>query len=235
MLIKLGTVGEDKRTLTLDRHSQMTRVETLRRMHRVLQAPHGRAEDREGAALIQLNPTPDVLHDGDKKVPKVKQRPRRINHLPSASTVQTCLPACRAVVNTTRSYECAFDAVRVDVQVVVRQNVLKELNRTNTQTRNSTRSRAPLADRSNATTETRNLSLEGHAARVETDASHASERRRRRRRTSQSKRASDRIGHPIQLIRVQQPTRAEIVLELLHDRDLDHARKHLGHVSVNFI
>ena len=173
MFIKLGTVGENKSTLALNRHSQMARIEALRRMHGVLQASHGCAEDSKGAALVRLNPAPDVLNYCDKKVPKMQQRPRRIHDLPSASTVQTCLPTCRAVVNTTRSYERDFDAVGINAQVVVRQNVLKELNLTKIQTRHCTRSGAPLPDRSNAATETRSLPLKGHDARVETDAGHA--------------------------------------------------------------
>ena len=90
----------------------------------MLQTPHGGAEDREGVAIIQLNPTPGVLHDSDQQIPKVKQRSRRIDHLPAASTIQTCLRTCRAVFDTARSYECTLDAARVDMQVVVRQNIL---------------------------------------------------------------------------------------------------------------
>ena len=110
----------------------------------MLQTPHGGTEHREGVAIIQLNPTPDptpdVLHDSDQKVQEVQQRPRRINHLPAASTVQTCLRTCRAVVDKARRYECALDAVKVDVQMVVRQNVLKELNRPNAQRHEKQRS-----------------------------------------------------------------------------------------------
>ena len=123
--------------------------------------------------VVRQNVLKELINYRDQKFPKMQQRPRRIHDLPPASTVQTCLPTCRAVIDTTRSYERDFDAVGINAQVVVRQNVLKELNLTKIQTRHCTRSGAPLPDSSNAATETRSLPLKGHDARVETDAGHA--------------------------------------------------------------